>query len=259
MRIRTIKPEFWLHEDLSQLSPMARLAFIGLWQLADREGRLEDRPRRIKVSLFPYDNTEIEPLVSELEAFGFVQKYDVDGASYLSIPGFLEHQRPHPKEAQSLIPPNSSRVIKRRAVKGLATIPPTPGGREGKGMDNGKGREPKQTKPVVPPDPRHHETVKILVETFERIRRTKYLFAPRDAKAVSGMLLVAEPEEINNRLVRALNHIGWPGVNSLHELQAHFNAFTGAEPRKIGGSVIHNQQAWTDDDDAMAGLSGERG
>ncbi len=111
-------------------------------------------------------------------------------------------------------------------------------------------------KSVVPPDPRHQETVSILTQTFARIRGTKYLFKPRDAKAITGMLSVAGPEEINNRLVRALNHVGWPGVNSFHELEDNFNAFTGAEPKKPGGSVIHNQQAWTDDDDFLVGLSG---
>ena len=28
---------------------------MGLWTQADREGRLEDRPMRLKASLFPYD------------------------------------------------------------------------------------------------------------------------------------------------------------------------------------------------------------
>lgn len=55
MRARNIKPGFFKNEDISECSPSARLLFIGLWMLADREGRLEYRPKRWKGELFPYE------------------------------------------------------------------------------------------------------------------------------------------------------------------------------------------------------------
>jgi len=46
-RSRNIKPGFFRNEMLAECSPLARLLFAGLWCLADRFGRLEDRPKRI--------------------------------------------------------------------------------------------------------------------------------------------------------------------------------------------------------------------
>ena len=46
-RARNIKPGFFANENLAECDPLARLLFAGLWCLADREGRLEDRPKRI--------------------------------------------------------------------------------------------------------------------------------------------------------------------------------------------------------------------
>ncbi len=59
-RIRTIKPQFFLNEELAELPAMVRLLFIGLWTQADREGRLLDRPKRLKAEIFPYDNFDVE-------------------------------------------------------------------------------------------------------------------------------------------------------------------------------------------------------
>ena len=44
-----IKPDFLRDEELAALPLEARLLFAGLWMCADREGRIEDRPQRIKV------------------------------------------------------------------------------------------------------------------------------------------------------------------------------------------------------------------
>ncbi len=55
-RTRQISPKFFKHEDLCALSPLHRLLFEGMWCEADREGRLEDRPRRLKAEILPFDN-----------------------------------------------------------------------------------------------------------------------------------------------------------------------------------------------------------
>ncbi len=105
-RIRTIKPDFFVHEGLAELSRDARLLFIGLWTMADREGRLDDRPKRIKAVIFPYDDdTQIPAWLDELADRGFILRYEADGQKRIAIVKFSEHQRPHPKETPSLIPP----------------------------------------------------------------------------------------------------------------------------------------------------------
>ena len=48
MRARNIKPGFFRDEQLMQVPPLGRILFAGLWCLADREGRLPDRPAQIK-------------------------------------------------------------------------------------------------------------------------------------------------------------------------------------------------------------------
>jgi hypothetical protein len=104
-RARTIKPALFKNEVLAELDPLARLLFIGLWTLADREGRLEDRPLRIKAELFPYATScDVDTYLSNLCAAGFVIRYTVAGANYLEIKNFVKHQRPHPKEAASDLP-----------------------------------------------------------------------------------------------------------------------------------------------------------
>ena len=42
-RARLLKPGFFTNEDLCELPAFGRLLFAGLWTIADREGRLEDR------------------------------------------------------------------------------------------------------------------------------------------------------------------------------------------------------------------------
>jgi hypothetical protein len=103
-RIRTIKPEFFVHEEVAAVSFAARLLYIGLWTVADRAGRLEDRPARLKALLFPYDPVDVDRLLEELNAHGFIRRYHVDDGRYLDIPTFEKHQRPSPREAAAQYP-----------------------------------------------------------------------------------------------------------------------------------------------------------
>lgn len=110
-RIRFIKPEFFDDPDIGELTPMARLFFIGLWTQADREGRLINDPRRLKARIFPYDAVEIPVLAVELHGKKLIVLYDAPDPStgldrpYIWIRNFQKHQRPHPKEPASVIPP----------------------------------------------------------------------------------------------------------------------------------------------------------
>jgi hypothetical protein len=104
-RIRNIKPEFFDDEGLGALSLGARLCFIGLWTQADRAGRLEDRPVRLKVRLFPFDDAiSVETLIDELVGEGCVVRYRVQSKPYLFIPKFSEHQYLSKREPESTIP-----------------------------------------------------------------------------------------------------------------------------------------------------------
>lgn len=107
-RARNIKPGLYKNEDLAECSIWARFIFPGLWMLADRDGRMEDRPKRIKGELLPYDSVEVDPLLEELARFGFILRYEVDGQRYIQICKFSEHQTPHVREQASTIPASPS-------------------------------------------------------------------------------------------------------------------------------------------------------
>ncbi len=103
-RSRNIKPGFFKNETLGEMPSLTRLLFIGLWTIADREGRLEDRPLRIKAEVLPYDDCKIESLLAQLAAAGFIVRYTVEESRFISIPTWHKHQNPHVKEAASAIP-----------------------------------------------------------------------------------------------------------------------------------------------------------
>ena len=103
-RSRNIKPAFFTNDKLADIEPLGRIMFIGLWTIADREGRMEDRPRRIKAEVLPYDDADTESLLNQLVKQGFIIRYEVDGERYIQVLQFNKHQNPHMKESASTIP-----------------------------------------------------------------------------------------------------------------------------------------------------------
>ncbi|EOB7509657.1 hypothetical protein [Providencia stuartii] len=103
-RARNIKPGFFTNDDLAECDPLARILFVGLWTVADREGRLEDKPRKIKAMVLPYDNVDCDKLLAQLHGKNFITRYAVDGNEFIQINNWKKHQNPHMKEAASEIP-----------------------------------------------------------------------------------------------------------------------------------------------------------
>lgn len=110
-RSRNIKPGFFKNEELAECDPLARILFAGLWTIADRDGRLEDRPKRIKAEILPYDNVDADVLLCQLQRFGFIVRYVAAGQGYIAIPTFTKNQQPHVNEAPSTIPPPDDTTI----------------------------------------------------------------------------------------------------------------------------------------------------
>jgi hypothetical protein len=105
MRARTLKPGFFKNENLCECTPLCRILFAGLWCLADRDGRLEDRPKRIKAEALPYDDIDVDALLDMLQSGGFIIRYSVDGLRCIQIVSFSKHQHLHRNEPQSMLPP----------------------------------------------------------------------------------------------------------------------------------------------------------
>lgn len=122
-RIRYIKPEFFTDEELAAMSPIHRLAFAGLWCLADKLGRLEYRPKFIKAMLFPYEpSINMEKILQDLassksQGHGFIQIYEDGYRSYIQIINWSKHQKPHHTEKESILP--SPTLMEKGMGKGM--------------------------------------------------------------------------------------------------------------------------------------------
>lgn len=103
-RARNIKPGFFANEILAEIEPLGRLLFAGLWSIADRAGRLEDRPKRIRAEVLPYDICDADALLQALHDKGFILRYEVDGVRFIQVLAWEKHQNPHIKEGASAIP-----------------------------------------------------------------------------------------------------------------------------------------------------------
>ena len=139
-RIRTVKPELFRHEDLYVAEKRTclplRLSFIGLFTVADREGRFKWRPNEIKLDVLPFDEgVDFSRVMDALVEHGFIVRYEVDGREYGCIPTFTEHQRINSHEADSTLPaPQCTEMhMHARALTPNAHV-------EGKGKE-GKGKE----------------------------------------------------------------------------------------------------------------------
>ncbi len=104
-RTRSIKPAFFTNEVLSALPYRDRLLFVGLWCIADRDGRLEDRPLRLRAELFPYDHEiDMEESLVRLAHHGFIHRYVTGNSRFIEVINFKKHQSPHHTERRGVIP-----------------------------------------------------------------------------------------------------------------------------------------------------------
>jgi len=146
MRIRTIKPEFFHHEGLFEAEldtklPL-RVAFAGLWCIADREGRFKWEPRRIGVQVLPYDGVDFSRVLDALATRAFVLKYRVGDACFGWIPSFLKHQVINNRESQSILPDPEGNIEETPINTEEIDACPTRASRDDHaGQGEGKGRE----------------------------------------------------------------------------------------------------------------------
>jgi len=108
VRIRNIKPGFFKNEVLADMTPMQNLLFIGLWLIADKNGCIEWRPRRIMGELFALRDYSAEELQKDCGSLaegllisfyrvseGLLQTEEctMEEAEYLHITKFAKHQQ----------------------------------------------------------------------------------------------------------------------------------------------------------------------
>lgn len=112
-RSRNIKPGFFTNDRLAEKHPLTRILFAALWPIADREGRLEDRPKKIKALCLPFDDHDVDAALDDLAAGDdpFLIRYEVEGRKYLQLVNWHRHQSPHVREPESVIPPAPDKPV----------------------------------------------------------------------------------------------------------------------------------------------------
>ncbi len=96
-RKRMVDPNIWQSEDFGKLSNLAKIVFIGLFSLADDEGRGRANPMYLKSNLFPYNedmrSADIEKALLEISSNMSVVFYSCDGSSYYSLLSWYTFQK----------------------------------------------------------------------------------------------------------------------------------------------------------------------
>lgn len=149
-RIRTIKPEFWTSEQVMECSPLARLAFIGMWNFCDDQGVHPASVKTLKAEVFPADDISsagVGQLVDELVANGLVAKFRANDKEWWAVTGWHHQLIKNPSAPKYPSPPSPSKPGDYPTpTPGLPpSYPsPTPGEdpvREGKGSSKGRERK----------------------------------------------------------------------------------------------------------------------
>ena len=155
-RIRTVKPEFWMNEDLASVSESARLLAIGVLNLADDEGWLKCHPKLIEGSLFPFSepSVSVHECLIQLQNIGYLAIYkSVDGKEYAHVVKFNEHQkinRPTPSKIKDAAGLTEYSLIAHGALTGGKERK----GREVKGMEWKGNMSNDEGKPTVGDKPK---------------------------------------------------------------------------------------------------------
>lgn len=148
-RIRTVKPDLFRHETLFEAEiesglPL-RLAFIGLFTACDRDGRFEWRPRKLKLDVLPYDETDFSRVLDALATRGFVVKYtetrDGNEEHFGYIPSFTRHQVINNKEKASELPDPEECHIHQHFTRDSHASSTRLNNSQGEGEREGKGKE----------------------------------------------------------------------------------------------------------------------
>lgn len=249
-RLRTLKAEFFTHELLCELSPLHRLLYEGLWCYADRAGRLEDRPRYLKTVVLPYDACDVDSMLTDLHSKGFVVRYQAEGKRCIAIPGFLRHQKPHPKEAPSILPPaphagaqvietttaaeKSGRAAEKNGEQGKSLV------EQGKDHDEPGGLGDLGLGGICLGEIRREEAPPVgelldgISSEFKTQRGEEFGWSYNEENALRGLLSLTHGDA--NKILayweRALRRTVFPLCSSLPELKRHWNHYAANEPER---------------------------
>lgn len=135
-RIRSIKPEFWTSEQIANLSPTARLLFIGVWTFSDDGGVHPASMMRLKMEVFPADKCSLAQIagwVEEIIGQGLMGEFSSQGRMYWHVTGWENHQKIDKPTRRHPGPFDDGSESSRREVD--EPSPPESSGEESSGED----------------------------------------------------------------------------------------------------------------------------
>lgn len=212
-RIRTIKPEFWIHEELSALTAETHLLAAGLLNYADDYGFFNPHPALVKAAVFPLRETAVlVPLMMEqLAAIGYIRIGTTkSGRKVGEVINFLSHQRvSHPTKSRykdEEVEWEPSRKIPEDSVKAPETFRPEGKGKEGNGKELKSSRDKRG-------DERHVPFRNVLEAAWKAKSQLEMPWDAGEAKQLAS-LLAANPtlteeafrELLRNRHKSQVNH-----------------------------------------------------
>lgn len=126
-RKRMIDPSMWINEDFGTLSTLAKLVFIGLFSIADDEGRGKASPAYIKAVLFPYNDdlriADVEKALLEISSKMSVIFYSCDENKYYTLTSWNRWQKiDKPSESQIPIYDETNQKIRLLFDEGSTNI-----------------------------------------------------------------------------------------------------------------------------------------
>lgn len=255
-RARNIKPSLFKNEVLGEADPLLTILFTGLWCLADREGRMEDRPKRIKAEIFPYrDIPDFNGYLTVLEQLGFITRYSVGGSAFIQVENFCKHQSPHKTEKASEIPEKPANTEgcesteKEPLNNGSETVKesliPDSGLPDSSNTDTKTAREKKQIDysswPELPDD-------QILKDWIAARKKAKATHSQTAINNIGKELHKAKEQgfSVNDCLSEAVTR-GWRGLKAEWMQNAQ-----GRSVSTTGQQGNYNGDGWADDFDPLA-------
>lgn len=270
-RVRMLKPGFFTNEDLGACAPLTRLFFEGLWCWADRDGRLEDRPRRLVAEILPYDReADGEAMLSDLAERGFVVRYSVGPVRVVQIVNFAAHQNPHPRESPGKLPPvpgsseamprptkgepgveqgteepgglSDSRTLRETNLSGAASAPaeePAPAGDAGtlplRGVVASKppaAAKPEAKRAAKEASPEAREKRATWERLFAADRGEPYRWQGAADQLAANALAPVDLAIFEAKALRGLKGVGFARCSSLAALKSKWNDLAGTAPGK---------------------------
>ena len=123
-RIRTIKPEFWTSEQIMECSPLARLAFIGMWNFCDDNGVHPASCKTLKAEVFPGDDltaSNVQEVVNELLKQGLLAEFSDENRMWWFVTGWHHQLINRPSKSRYPLPPRHAPSTDSVSIHGTLT------------------------------------------------------------------------------------------------------------------------------------------